>query len=114
MRARTTRSTNGPSQSACTSTGFPMRGVITRSRTLMSIRGFRSTSGGRRSMSGPMPDDALVLHVETMWASPYVFSSWVALHEKGLRLDVREVARVDVANRPPADRPEALLGDAPA
>ena len=64
---------------------LPDARVTTRSRTLVSIRGFRSTSGGRRSMSGPMPDDALVLHAETMWASPYVFSSWVALHEKGLR-----------------------------
>jgi len=65
-------------------------------------------------MSGPMPDDALVLHAETMWASPYVFSSWVALHEKGLRFDVREVALVDLENRAHAYRAQTLTAKVPA
>jgi glutathione S-transferase len=61
-----------------------------------------------------MPDDALVLHAETMWASPYVFSSWVALHEKGLRFDVREVALVDLENRSAAYRGQTLTAKVPA
>jgi glutathione S-transferase len=62
----------------------------------------------------PMSDDALVLHAETMWASPYVFSSWVALHEKGLRFDVREIALVDLENRSRAYREQTLTAKVPA
>lgn len=61
----------------------------------------------------PMPDDALVLHAETMWASPYVFSSWIALHEKGLRFDVREVALVDLENRSAAYRKQTVTAKVP-
>ena len=61
-----------------------------------------------------MPNDALVLHAETMWASPYVFSSWVALHEKGLRFDVRDVSLVDLENRSPAYREQTLTAKVPA
>jgi glutathione S-transferase len=61
-----------------------------------------------------MSHDALVLHAETMWASPYVFSSWVALHEKGLRFDVREVSLVDLENRSSAYRDQTLTAKVPA
>jgi len=61
-----------------------------------------------------MPNDALVLHAETLWASPYVFSSWVALHEKGLRFDVREVSLVDLENRSSSYREQTLTAKVPA
>jgi glutathione S-transferase len=61
-----------------------------------------------------MSTDALVLHAETMWASPYVFSSWVALHEKGLPFEVREVALVDLENRSSTYREQTLTAKVPA
>jgi glutathione S-transferase len=65
-------------------------------------------------MAARMQDDALVLHGETLWASPYVFSSWVALHEKGLRFAVREVSLVDLENRSADYQDRTLTGRVPA
>jgi glutathione S-transferase len=39
------------------------------------------------------------LYAETLWISPYVFSSLVALREKNATFDVSEVALIDGANR---------------
>jgi len=61
-----------------------------------------------------MADVALVLHAETMWASPYVFSSWVALHEKGLPFTVREVSLVDLENRARAYQDRTVTAKVPA
>ena len=38
-----------------------------------------------------MPDEAIVLYGEPLWDSPYVFSVFVALREKGLPFEVRIV-----------------------
>lgn len=45
---------------------------------------------------------ALVLHVDRFWISPYVFSCFVALREKGLDFEVREIG---------LDRKEQLAPD---
>jgi glutathione S-transferase len=42
---------------------------------------------------------AFTLYAESMWISPYVFSSHVALREKGAKFDVVEVALIDGAHR---------------
>jgi glutathione S-transferase len=42
-----------------------------------------------------MANAALTLYGETLWISPYVLSSYVALREKGLPFEVVEVALVD-------------------
>jgi len=39
------------------------------------------------------------LYAESMWISPYVYSSYVALREKGVAFDVREVALIDGEHR---------------
>lgn len=41
-----------------------------------------------------MPND-LRLHAESLWISPYVFSSFVALMEKGLNFEVAQVKLID-------------------
>jgi glutathione S-transferase len=42
---------------------------------------------------------AFTLYAESMWISPYVFSSYVALREKGAAFDVVEVALIDGEHR---------------
>jgi glutathione S-transferase len=54
------------------------------------------------------------LYVETLWASPYVFSSWVALHEKGIAFDVVEVSLLDLAHQAPAYRDRSVTAKIPA
>lgn len=54
------------------------------------------------------------LYAETLWASPYVFSSWVALREKGLAIDVVEVSLLDLAHLEPAYRDPSLTAKVPA
>jgi glutathione S-transferase len=61
-----------------------------------------------------MADDRLTLHAETLWCSPYVFSSWVALHELGLPFDVVEVSLLDLQNREPAYRDRSLTAKVPS
>jgi glutathione S-transferase len=65
-------------------------------------------------MAAAMSDDRLVLHAETLWASPYVFSSWVALREKGLRFEVREVSLIDLENRSAGYRQRTVTARIPA
>lgn len=40
-------------------------------------------------------DHSCRLHVETLWISPYVFSSFVALKEKGITFEVANVALIE-------------------
>jgi glutathione S-transferase len=58
--------------------------------------------------------DALTLYAETLWISPYVFSSFVALREKGLQFDVQEMVLLDYAQRQPEYRDASLTARVPA
>lgn len=54
------------------------------------------------------------LYAETLWISPYVFSSFVALTEKGVPFDVVEVALVDGAHLEPTYRDASLTARVPS
>jgi len=56
---------------------------------------------------------SLVLHAETLWISPYVFSSFVALREKGVPFEVKEVSLVDRAHQADGYRALSLTGRVP-
>ena len=56
----------------------------------------------------------LRLFAESMWISPYVFSSWVALREKGLPFEAVEVSLVEGAHLLPGYRDASLTGRVPA
>jgi len=58
--------------------------------------------------------DRLTLHAETLWCSPYSFSSWVALHEKGLPFDVVEVSLLELRHWEPAYRDRSITAKIPA
>jgi glutathione S-transferase len=51
---------------------------------------------------------------ETMWISPYSFSSFVALREKGADFSVRDVALVDGAHQQPEYRDSSLTARVPS
>src|SRR5262249_28205214 len=51
---------------------------------------------------------------ETLWISPYVFSSFVALREKGTPFDLVEVALADGEHLTPAYRDSSLTARVPA
>lgn len=55
---------------------------------------------------------SLLLVAENRWDSPYVFSSWVALCEKGLAFDVREIA-LDEGEQRGAELSPALTARVP-
>ena len=57
---------------------------------------------------------SLRLYVETLWCSPYVFSSFVALREKGLAFEVSEVSLLDLAHTEPAYRDLSVTAKVPA
>jgi len=61
-----------------------------------------------------VPGDPLTLHVETLWCSPYAFSSWVALQEKELPFDVVEVSLLELRHREPAFRDRSITAKIPA
>ena len=46
--------------------------------------------------------DALTLHIDGFWTSPYAFAAFVALVEKALPFDVREVNLREGAQSTPA------------
>jgi glutathione S-transferase len=54
------------------------------------------------------------LFAETMWISPYVFSSWVALREKGVPFEAVEVALAEGAHLLPGYRDSSLTARVPA
>lgn len=56
----------------------------------------------------------LTLYAESLWISPYVFSSFVALREKGAAFDVVEVALVDGAHRRPDYATPSVTGRVPS
>lgn len=54
------------------------------------------------------------LYAETLWISPYVFSSFVALQEKGVPFDVEEVALVRGEHFLPEYRDAAITARVPS
>ncbi len=56
---------------------------------------------------------ALTLYAETLWISPYVFSSFVALRAKGLAFEIAEVSLLDLAHREPAYRDRSVTARVP-
>lgn len=56
----------------------------------------------------------LTLHGETFWISPYVFSCFVTLREKGLPFTVVEISLADGEQRRDAYRDRAFTGKVPA
>ncbi len=54
------------------------------------------------------------LYGEPLWISPYVFSSYVALTEKGVQLSVVEVSLTDAENLRPAYRDATITAKVPA
>ena len=58
--------------------------------------------------------ESLTLYGETLWISPYVFSSFVALREKRLPFEIVEVALVNGAQHDPAYRERTLTAKVPA
>jgi glutathione S-transferase len=56
----------------------------------------------------------LTLHAETLWISPYVFSSFVALRAKGVPFEVEEVALIHNAHQAPAYRDGSVTAKVPA
>ena len=51
---------------------------------------------------------------ETLWISPYVFSSFVALHEKGIPFDMVEVGLAEGAHLQPAYRDASVTARVPS
>lgn len=60
-----------------------------------------------------LENGVLLLHAEPLWDSPWVFSVFVALREKGLTFDVREIDLASGENRAPAYRDATLTGKVP-
>jgi glutathione S-transferase len=54
------------------------------------------------------------LYGETLWISPYVLSSYVALREKRLDFEMREVSLLDLAHRDATYRYRSLTAKVPA
>lgn len=54
------------------------------------------------------------LYAETLWISPYVFSSFVALTEKGAPFEVVEVALTDGSHKEPSYRNASVTGRVPS
>src|SRR5215472_11477063 len=54
------------------------------------------------------------LYGETLWISPYVFSSFVALREKGIGFATAEISMVEMAHTRPAYAGSTLTARVPA
>ena len=61
-----------------------------------------------------MSERAFCLYGESLWISPYVFSSFVALTEKGVPFDVVEVSLFEGGHLAPAYRELSLTARVPA
>jgi glutathione S-transferase len=61
-----------------------------------------------------MSNPPLVLHTDAFWISPYVFTCFVALREKGLPFETKAVALQDKAQHDVAFRKRTLTGRVPA
>lgn len=57
---------------------------------------------------------SLVLYTDAHWISPYVYSCFVALHEKGARFETRSVALQDGAQHDPQFAQHSLTARVPA
>src|SRR6476469_10224471 len=57
--------------------------------------------------------EPLVLHVDGFWNSPYAFSVFVCLKEKGLSFELREVNLHEQAQREPQFRAKSVTGRVP-
>ena len=57
---------------------------------------------------------SLVLYSDTYWVSSYVFSCFVALREKGLTFEVREVALEEGAHKKPEYHARSITARVPA
>jgi glutathione S-transferase len=67
------------------------------------------------AVSHPMADDdSLVLYGETLWISPYVLSSYVALREKRVAFRVEEVDLLHLAHRTGPYRDASITAKVPA
>src|SRR5262249_29784967 len=63
----------------------------------------------------PMSNNApLKLYTDTLWISPYVFSCFVALHEKGLPFETAPIALQDREQHDPTYRDRSLTARVPA
>lgn len=60
-----------------------------------------------------MPNAELTLHVDTFWISPYAFSCFVALREKGLPFELLEVALHQRRQHEPDFRDRSLTARVP-
>ena len=61
-----------------------------------------------------MAKDSLTLYVDSFWISPYAFSCFVALKEKGLRFEARTVSLPDKEHHRDDYRRRSLTGRVPA
>jgi glutathione S-transferase len=68
----------------------------------------------RMSNPSTMSRAPIKLHADALWISPYVFTAFVALREKGLPFEVVEVALQDRAQLDPAYRDASVTGRVPA
>jgi glutathione S-transferase len=59
-------------------------------------------------------ENRLTLYAETLWISPYVFSSFVALRAKGVPFEIEEVALIHDAHQAPAYRDGSITAKVPA
>jgi len=57
--------------------------------------------------------EPLVLHIDGFWNSPYAFSVFVCLKEKGLPFELREVNLHEQAQREPQFRAKSVTGRVP-
>jgi len=60
-----------------------------------------------------MADQPLTLSVDSFWISPYAFSCYVALKEKGLPFQVREVSLPDKEHHRPEYQKQSMTGRIP-
>ncbi len=60
-----------------------------------------------------MAESALMLSVDSFWISPYAFSCYVALKEKGLPFEVRAVSLPDKDHHRPEYQQKSLTGRVP-
>ena len=61
-----------------------------------------------------MPAAECTLYAEDLWISPYVFSTFVALREKGIHFDIEEISLSDNEHLEPEYRDVALTARVPS
>lgn len=71
-------------------------------------------AGRRRAAVVTVPGMTLKLYTDAYWISPYVFTPFVTLHEKGLPFETVSVPLQDRAQHDPAYRDRTLTARVPA